>query len=308
MHFTSAKIKYPVLLFLLLLSLAVQGQQRLSFSHFRITDGLSQSTVNCMLEDAHHQLWFGTQEGLNRFDGFSFENFNRENNEGIKNAFIYCSVKDNNNNLWFGTRNGILKYTFNQEEFASYVPPGKSTIAISKITNLSNDKLLLLTTKNEVILFNKFTHKFDKINTKFQVKSLLQVESQVFIVGENGIYTATKEGGLSLWHTEQASIDNVFYCNGALFVVTNSQMKKINLESKAQALVFSELRLLNVKNITAMAYAKGTYFISTNQQGLITVSNRSEVQYMADLFQPDALNSSNLNTLFISNDGVLWLG
>ena len=308
MCFTLAKIKHLVLLFLLLLSLAVQGQQRLSFKHFRITDGLSQSTVNCMLEDAHNQLWFGTQEGLNRFDGFSFENFNRENDEGIKNAFIYCAVKDKNNNLWFGTRNGILKYSFNHEIFSSFVPPGKSAIAFKKIANLSSNKLLLLTTKNELLTFNKSTNRFDKINVTFPVKSLLQAENQVFIVGENGIYTATNEGEISLWHKERFSIDNVFYCNGALFAVTNSQMNKINLVSKAQSLVFSELRSLNVENITAMAYAKGTYFIATNQQGLITITNRSEVQYMADLFQSDALNSSNLNTIYISNDGILWLG
>lgn len=64
---------------LLLLSCApLHAQQRLLFEHLSVKQGLSQATVTCILQDSRGFMWFGTQDGLNRFDGYTFTIFKHD--------------------------------------------------------------------------------------------------------------------------------------------------------------------------------------------------------------------------------------
>ena len=71
--------RYVIIITLLLLYTASQGDAQYDVSEplYRITyltsdDGLSQNTVDCILKDSRGFMWFGTQDGLNRYDGYSF--------------------------------------------------------------------------------------------------------------------------------------------------------------------------------------------------------------------------------------------
>ena len=72
--------------------------------------GLSQSTVNCALQDRHGFLWFGTDAGLNRYDGFHFQVYHPEQNNphSLGSDWILCLLEDHRGYLWVGTRNGGL--------------------------------------------------------------------------------------------------------------------------------------------------------------------------------------------------------
>ncbi|MBN9381790.1 MAG: response regulator [Chitinophagaceae bacterium] len=82
------------------------------FSQLTTLDGLSQSTVNCILKDKFGFLWFGTQDGLNRYDGYSFTIY--RNRPGVVRSLpdnqIKCLVEDPGGNLWVGTKGGGLCY------------------------------------------------------------------------------------------------------------------------------------------------------------------------------------------------------
>ena len=65
----------------------------------------------------------------------------------------------------------------------------------------------------------------------------------------------------------------------------------------------------NISNVTAMVYTGGMYYIATNQQGLYSFDERGkQLNYSANLFQANRLNTNNLNCLFLSKDKVLWVG
>lgn len=288
------------------------AQSRLSFEHYRITDGLSQSNVTCVIEDAQNQLWFGTQEGLNRFDGTAFEPFNRENAPAIKNAYIYDAIKDANDDLWFGTRNGLLKYAFKKGAFTSYTFAQKSTKAIKNVAVLSTSSLLVLTSKQELYRFDKKQKRYTRITLNTPVKSIVKGNKTCFILGENNVvYKVNQQGNLFPWFNSLAPIRTIKYCNNQVFIYTSNGVFSINATNRKVKLkrMFRAVKGLNISDITAMVYTDGVYYFATNQQGLFKLDQRGRFNnYKANLFQANRLNTNNLNCLFLSKDKVLWVG
>jgi two-component system sensor histidine kinase ChiS len=81
------------------------AQQTIRFSHLGILQGLSQSAVNCIFQDRRGFMWFGTQDGLNRFDGYTFTVFKHDpvNPQTLNDNFIYSIREDSAGTLWIGT-------------------------------------------------------------------------------------------------------------------------------------------------------------------------------------------------------------
>ena len=78
------------------------------FSHYTVSDGLSQSVGNCFFQDSEGYIWIGTQNGLNKFNGYSFEKFihNPSDSNSISDNWIFSIVEDKTGTLWLGTWNG----------------------------------------------------------------------------------------------------------------------------------------------------------------------------------------------------------
>ena len=79
------------------------------FDHLTIEDGLSQSSVFAILQDSRGFLWFGTQDGLNRYDGYNFKIYTVGTNLDstvLSNNWINCIAEDQNSIIWIGTQEG----------------------------------------------------------------------------------------------------------------------------------------------------------------------------------------------------------
>ena len=87
-------IRYKKYLSLLILICAITSVYAQSpnyyFKHIGITEGLSQSNINCIAQDSLGYMWFGTQEGLNKYDGYKFVVYKNEHNNWI--YWRYCAT------------------------------------------------------------------------------------------------------------------------------------------------------------------------------------------------------------------------
>lgn len=125
-----------VLIFLYTLAPLAHGQSYY-FRNYQVEDGLTYNSVISSLQDKNGFLWFGTKDGLNRFDGYTFKTFrlNEEDKNSIGSNYIFALAEDSMGNLWVATSNGLYSYSFESETFN--LLPGTEGQTVS---NLSVDK------------------------------------------------------------------------------------------------------------------------------------------------------------------------
>lgn len=100
-------------------------QNKIRFNHLNVEDGLSQSVVTCILQDNDGLMWFGTQDGLNRYDGYNFKVFrnNPQDSNSIKDNFIFSIYQSNDGPLYIETQ---------QANFHRYNPIDESFTLVNK--------------------------------------------------------------------------------------------------------------------------------------------------------------------------------
>lgn len=99
---------YLVCVVLLCAAAHMYGHDRYIVKHYSINDGLSQNTVMAILQDAQGYMWFGTWDGLNRFDGYNFQVY-KAMHEGVEvcvNNRVDIIYEDEKEQLWWGTYDG----------------------------------------------------------------------------------------------------------------------------------------------------------------------------------------------------------
>lgn len=112
--------KFIITLLSLFLLLPEVQSQSLYFDRIDIRDGLSQNTVTAIIQDSRGFMWFGTKDGLNRYDGTRFRIFRHlpYDSYGLGNNNIRCLVEDTDNNIWAGTNSGLYVYDTEYDRFS----------------------------------------------------------------------------------------------------------------------------------------------------------------------------------------------
>jgi len=141
----------------------------LRFDHVSIEQGLSQSSVHAILQDSRGFLWFGTEDGLNRFDGFTFTIYKPDPDVSntISDRWITSIVEDVDGYIWVGTRQGGLnRFNYRTGKFTSYIHASNvsSSLGNNHVNSLfiDEDNNLWVGTSDGLDLLNpgktSFTH------------------------------------------------------------------------------------------------------------------------------------------------------
>lgn len=118
----------------------------LKFENYSTLEGLSSSTCVEIFQDSEGYLWFGTIDGLNKFDGYSFDIYRPvlDDPNSISNNRINSIVEDNDGNLWVGTGNGLNVFQKTKQKFYRielYKDRKNSTVSTDVINDLLYDKI-----------------------------------------------------------------------------------------------------------------------------------------------------------------------
>lgn len=106
----SIRFVFLFLSLLLLIHPNSLGQKSTRYERLTTASGLSQSTINKIIQDKKGFLWFATADGLNRYDGYSFTVYRNDPNDNktLSGSDISTVCEDDEGNLWVGTRNAGL--------------------------------------------------------------------------------------------------------------------------------------------------------------------------------------------------------
>src|SRR5579862_9822830 len=108
---TSTILKGYVCFFVFLLTISLEGhaqKENLKFDHLDINSGLSQNHVLCALQDSRGFMWFGTRDGLKRYDGYKFTIYRNVagDQHSLSNNFVTGIIEDSKGYIWIATNGG----------------------------------------------------------------------------------------------------------------------------------------------------------------------------------------------------------
>jgi ligand-binding sensor domain-containing protein/signal transduction histidine kinase len=107
----------------------------LRFEHIGLEQGLSQESVQSILQDRQGFMWFGTQAGLNRYDGYRMTVFKNDpaDPDSIADNYISAAFEDEQGRLWFGTKGGLIRYDRGTRKFVRYATGDMNNRVVSAI-------------------------------------------------------------------------------------------------------------------------------------------------------------------------------
>ena len=195
-------IIYMLLLIILLITtniVYVSAYNNINFKNITSEDGLSQGTVETIIQDDQGYIWLGINDGLCRYNGYEFKIYkhDEELENSITNNYIVDIKQDNSGNIWGGTANGLSKidtktdlitnYNMNDEEksLSHYnigdiliTKSGDVLVGTSDGLNIYNEK------KDE---FYRIFNKDSDLSSQF-IRSLAEDENQnIWVATNNGI-------------------------------------------------------------------------------------------------------------------------
>ncbi len=189
-----------VFLFFLLFFNSICGQNNHHFKNLNRQDGLTNNFISTIHQDGFGYMWFGTKDGLNRYDGTIIDTYksNSLNQNTLNSNVIKDILFTSTNKLLIGSRLGLNEFNYITEDFSKieYL----NSINISKIVEDKNKNIWIATENNLVLKFDENLNKIegfsfaDLIKKKFDVTSsnvkVLKYDDENFIVSilEKGFY------------------------------------------------------------------------------------------------------------------------
>ncbi|MEX2464231.1 MAG: two-component regulator propeller domain-containing protein [Balneolaceae bacterium] len=266
------------------------------FNHLSIQDGLSQSTVQAIHQDSYGYLWIGTQDGLNRYNGYDFSVYksNPEDTGSITDNNIRVIYEDSGNTLWIGTHtNGLMKYNRDQDRFSNYVAIddewGGETLSDNTVWDIHEDSegLFWIATAFGLNLMNRESETFIRIMSDNDDESTLS----------NNTVTKLFEDR-----------------NGTVWVGTYDGFNRYNRETnrfkRYQTFVEGDDRrsIGTVREI--YQDSKGTMWIGTEDQGLFSFNPEEESfkQFIHDPANPNSLSGNAIFSILEDSHGNFWIG
>ncbi|MGI9543999.1 MAG: two-component regulator propeller domain-containing protein, partial [Cyclobacteriaceae bacterium] len=303
----------------------------MKFEQLTMEQGLSQTSVACILQDKRGFMWFGTEDGLNKYDGYQFKVYRHIPGDTLSlgGNVITSMIEDVNGYLWIGTGNGLSKYDPTTDSFRQYRNQKDNPTGLS-IYTLVQDKAgdLWLGTSTGLYQFDPVKELFINQQLPSQASNqlnwlwslALSETGELWIGANHGIYRFNPKTEDAIYY-EIPSADKGSYMIRAIredgygnllvgtaqglykFIIAEGKFKFIHLHSGPPVSYGAHGINHIYKN------SSGNFWLST-PSGVIEYNSRTEefevVPYTPN--DPQGLTSSYIGSVYEDKRGVLWVG
>jgi len=304
------------------MSVFTRGQSY-NFRHYEVENGLSYNSVISSLQDKKGFLWFGTKDGLNRFDGNNFKIFRNDPDEpgSLGDNFIHCLFEDTQQHLWAGTRRGLFRYNSLNETFTLIPYTKNKEIRAVKIDAKGN---VWYIAGNTLCQYNEKTGKliaYDQREHARATSIALTSAGQVWVSTTDGYIQHLKPGSgtfetysvfehsapaISQW------IEKIYDTGKGFFLIGTSNQGIKTFDSKTSAYKDVLTRNADHTYIYARDFVeKGNdeYWIGT-ESGLFIYNAKSgqATNLHNQINDPYSLSDNSVYTLTRDQEGGIWAG
>ncbi|MBD0401320.1 hybrid sensor histidine kinase/response regulator transcription factor [Flammeovirga sp. EKP202] len=317
-------MKYLLTLFITFLPIFSSGQSNNYFERITSNNGLSQNDVLCILQDQKGFLWFGTNDGLNRYDGYSFKRYgiNPNSDISLNSNLIYKIAEDENEKLWIGTtgqglnvfdqkKNKISSITTKDKRHQGYL----SSDYIKEL--LIEEDTVWVGTRNglDKIVFNLHTGKASIVNVLIN-KSKDNLEVNSIVKDSNGSFYIGTTKGLFLINRKnelQFEIQNLNDEITVYDIIIKNQ--KVILATLSGLFVYDQehFERINHQSYTVLLDHIGDLFWAGTNQGLqlLKLTNFEvsiENEFIHQVNESNSLSTNSIRSLCKDHTGMLWIG
>ena len=234
-------------LFLISLNISLPTHaSELMFYSLTTSNGLSQTSINYIYQDSSDYIWVGTKNGLNRYNGFKFEIYNKGFSEkrNIVDSHITCLNEDLKNNLWVGTLDGLSKINLKTEEITNYTV-ANSSLSSNKIMDIkiNNNGDIIVATSNGLNIYDDNNDNFiSLVNQDFRLSS-----------------------------SNMSSID--FYNDNYIYMISKNHLLKYDITNAKYSIIKS---LTEDTTLTTLSLSEDTIYLGTEYDGIYTYNIKTE--------------------------------
>jgi len=328
---------YRTNIFLVILILysinALKAQSsRINFKHYTINEGLSQNTVFCLLEDKEGIIWIGTEDGLNKFDGYDFTVYKHEfrNSNSISHNQINALYEDEKGRIWIGTSDGLNIFDKVSEKFTRIsTRQGQSVTSNDFITSIfeDNEGHIWVTSLEGLKLYNPVNKTFKLFNYGSQKRADRVMEDS------RGIFWVSLDKDLKRFDPVKKQflpLPGILENNSSLRksfirVIKQDRSKKIWIGTETSGLFIYDEKanvLEHFKNeksdksslpadiVREIAFPdKDNVWVGT-RDGLSIFNRKTKkfTNYKNDRYDLKSLSQNSIRTILKDRAGNIWLG
>jgi len=319
-----------LLLCFLLLTQSVIYSQSIDYRLNNMSNikGLSQSSVIAIHQDNLGQMWFGTRDGLNKFDGHNFTIFknNPTDSLSISNNDILSIEEDRKGNIWIGTYNGLNCYNPITNVFTRFFHENNKTSLSNNtvwcVKEIQNE--IWVGTSYGLSIYNKETNEYTTVYhsdsdlsslSDNYVLSILETKSGAIWIGTaNGLnkLIERKEGLFSFEHYKTSENSTSLFVqsieedsNNNIWIGTkNNGLLKYDAVSKKVISFYLNEKDYKINNdVRALGIdKKGALWVGA-YGGIIVVDNNGLIKQTNEIFKLDKIKS-----VYIDRNGSVWMG
>ena len=305
--------------------LSYAQSKNLIFNNINIEQGISQSTIEDIFQDSEGYIWLGTNDGLNRYNGYEFKIYNYEEYQNsISHNGITDITEDKYGNIWVNTVSGVNKINKKTEKISNYTEiNGKIKEDSTTEIIVTKDNNILVGTYEGLNIYNAKEDRFDIIlEQKDGILSSCiysideDINGNIWIGTELGLNKLSKDFKVLETYPSESEIYNIF-CddeNGFVWAGSDSSgLLKIDTKTKEVKQYINNIEDLNslpANQVGAIIRdSKGNLWVgTTNGLARYNEKNDSFDVYKNKVYDKNSLVYNDVRSIIEDREGVLWVG
>lgn len=295
------------------------------FKQLQLDDGLPQMGVASIFQDSTGFMWFGTEGGLARFDGYSVRVYRNEkdNRNSLSNNDIQAISQDKEGYLWLATQNGLNRFDPRSEKFERFFhdPDNTNTLSDSRIQAVYIDKLgsLWIGTKYGLNRYDRQTRLFkryiegDIVDRNF-IRSIYEDKfGYLWLATRSGILIFDKEKEVFIplriddFGDAQPEVMQIYVDhNDIVWAGTRAGLLQYNIRNQKRQLYNKNNSGLKSNNITGLIMdSTGILWLGTSGGGIQRIDPETD-DFSAYTSENSHLPINKLNALYEDRSKTLW--